>query len=333
MCRPTAPCFIESFRPPDWLGSDRARFAADRLAVAAGPPRDLGRRTLPRTGGVAATRHAGGLRRRRGPPAGRGAGSARARPAPPARARRAATARRPPPVQRRGDPLLRRRLREEDDPEVLRTVISALGYNGAREALPDVLDLAAHPHDWVRFAVAAALPSLVDPAGVEPAAADALLALSADDDAETRYYAFYAILLEVAGMDPTAVGLLATRLGNDPDAYIRSMATAHQAAITRLTARFRADPDEKIRTIATDHPEAIIEVRRLLNVWDYLGIHEVGKDTDEHDRLIGPLLRALADNLDATALQQVLDHQLRSPTDTWTEGLTTSLLGWWRTVR
>ncbi|GAA2615656.1 HEAT repeat domain-containing protein [Paractinoplanes durhamensis] len=230
-------------------------------------------------------------------------------------------------------PLLRRRLREEDDPEVLRTVISALGYNGAREALPDVLDLAAHPHDWVRFAVAAALPSLVDPAGVEPAAADALLALSADDDAETRYYAFYAILLEVAGMDPTAVGLLATRLGNDPDAYIRSMATAHQAAITRLTARFRADPDEKIRTIATDHPEAIIEVRRLLNVWDYLGIHEVGKDTDEHDRLIGPLLRALADNLDATALQQVLDHQLRSPTDTWTEGLTTSLLGWWRTVR
>jgi hypothetical protein len=65
-------------------------------------------------------------------------------------------------------PLLRARLRRELDPGVLQWIVSALGYHCAREALPAVLALAAHPDTRVRFHVAAALPCLVDPARVEP---------------------------------------------------------------------------------------------------------------------------------------------------------------------
>jgi HEAT repeat protein len=59
-------------------------------------------------------------------------------------------------------PLLVDRLNREDQPRVLGWVISALGYNGAREALGEVLPFVEHPHRRVRFHVAAALPSLVD---------------------------------------------------------------------------------------------------------------------------------------------------------------------------
>jgi hypothetical protein len=54
-------------------------------------------------------------------------------------------------------PLLRARLREETDFAVLRWIVSALGYHGAHEALPEVLALAGHEDDRVRFRVAAAL--------------------------------------------------------------------------------------------------------------------------------------------------------------------------------
>lgn len=124
-------------------------------------------------------------------------------------------------------PLLRSRLRDEPDPGVLRWIVSALGYHGAREALPEVLVLAGHHDDRVRFHVAAALPALVDPAGVEPPAVAALRRLCHDDDPDIRYYALYAATREVTGMDTEA---LAAGFANDPDASIRELAAEGRRA-------------------------------------------------------------------------------------------------------
>ncbi len=125
-------------------------------------------------------------------------------------------------------PLLTGRLSEEHDPRVLGWIISALGYNAARESLDEVLPFAEHPHWRVRFHVAAALPALVDPDQTQPRAADALLALCRDDYAETRYYALYALLEEVAGVDQDELAHAITALREDPDEQIRAMARARR---------------------------------------------------------------------------------------------------------
>lgn len=121
-------------------------------------------------------------------------------------------------------PVLLDRLATERDPRVLGWVISALGYNGAREALGEVVGLATHPHWRVRFHVAAALPALVDPDQIQPDAAEALLGLCRDDEAETRYYALYALLDEVTGVDPEQRDRVLASFANDPDEQLRTMA-------------------------------------------------------------------------------------------------------------
>lgn len=80
----------------------------------------------------------------------------------------------------------------------------------------------------MRFHVAAALPALVNPAQIEPRAADALLALCRDDHTETRYYSLYALLEEVAGVDPAKLTQAITALREDPDEQIRAMARARR---------------------------------------------------------------------------------------------------------
>lgn len=121
-------------------------------------------------------------------------------------------------------PLLVARLGREPDVAVLIWVISALGYNGAREALADVLLFADHPDVLVRYEVAANLPALVDPAGIEPEAADALLRLCHDADADTRWYALTALVEEVVGVDPGRVRETLCALADDPDQQIRALA-------------------------------------------------------------------------------------------------------------
>jgi HEAT repeat protein len=121
-------------------------------------------------------------------------------------------------------PLLRELLRQERDARALAWIISALSYNAARESLPEVLRFAEHSDAGVRFAVAAALPSLMNPEQAEPAAAAALLALCKDDNPETRYYALYALLDEVAGIDPDQLAVTLGALRDDPDEQVRAMA-------------------------------------------------------------------------------------------------------------
>jgi HEAT repeat protein len=134
------------------------------------------------------------------------------------------------PFTARAVPLLVERLGRESDPRVLGWVISALGYNGAREALGTVLPFAAHPHWRVRFHVAAALPSLVSPRGIEPAALTALRGLCHDHDADTRFYALYALVEEVTGVDAEALCETIADFLDDPDEQVRALARRqHQA--------------------------------------------------------------------------------------------------------
>ena len=126
-------------------------------------------------------------------------------------------------------PLLVERLSRENDPGVLRWVISALGFNRAKEALGEVLRFTGHP-DWrIRFHVAAALPGLVNPERIEPDAVEALQQLCRDDEADTRYYALYALVDEVAGTDPARIAQSVTALLDDPDEQIRALARTHHA--------------------------------------------------------------------------------------------------------
>jgi HEAT repeat protein len=205
--------------------------------------------------------------------------------------------------------LLRTRLRNEPDPGVLRWIVSALGYHRAHEALPDVLALTAHPDARVRFHVASSLPSLADPTGVESDAADALIRLCQDDDADIRYYALYAATREVAGMNAEAM--------------------------TNLTAELMNDPDEQIRMMAAEHHRAVTEVRRLLNAWDFIGVFDPENNTDEYDCMIGSLLASLAENVDAAGIRHLLDHEIRhhfgmSPAHVDTPNMARRLAAWWR---
>ncbi|MGW6709180.1 HEAT repeat domain-containing protein [Streptomyces sp. NPDC054956] len=89
---------------------------------------------------------------------------------------------------------------DEPDPWVLGWMISALGYHRARQALDLVLGHQEHPAQPIRFAVAAALPSLADPERTEPGVVEALLRLAVDEDGAVRWYALYALFNETAGV-------------------------------------------------------------------------------------------------------------------------------------
>ncbi len=130
-------------------------------------------------------------------------------------------------------PLLVGRLDQERDPRVLQWVISALGFNCAREALGEVLRFTGHPNRWVRFHVAAALPALVDPDRIEPGALEALRTLCGDEEADTRYYALHAMVEEISGADPELVTRSLADLLDDPDEQIRELARTHLTAVDR----------------------------------------------------------------------------------------------------
>ncbi len=199
--------------------------------------------------------------------------------------------------------LMRARLRDETDPAVVRWIVSTLGYHHGKEALSQVVAVAGHPDERVRFHVAAALTGLVDLDRVEPEAVDALTRLCHDDDADTRFYALYAATREIAGLDVQAVTALAAQLTNDPDEQVRAIATAHQ--------------------------EAVREVRELLT-----GVSEPSNAIGGYDYLIGPVLVTLACAGDAADARLWLNEEIcrhlgpaaaRFPTLSIAEQLVT----WW----
>ncbi|WP_430789332.1 HEAT repeat domain-containing protein [Actinoplanes sp. G11-F43] len=206
-------------------------------------------------------------------------------------------------------PLLRDRLRKESEPDVLRWIVSALGFHRAREALPEIVVLARHPDARVRFHVAANLTRLVDLRAVDPDAADALIRLCHDDDPDIRYYALYAATREIAGMNVELV--------------------------TTLTAELRSDPDTQIGTMAARHHQAIDAVRRFLNDGNAGRVFVQDLRTDHYDYMIGPILVALACEAGVPEIRDVLNEEIRRgfgvcspPVDI--TNMAERLVAWWR---
>jgi HEAT repeat protein len=99
--------------------------------------------------------------------------------------------------------------------EVLCAAITALGHVADPQGLAAVLRHAAHPHDEVRLAVAAALPAV---AGDPPSdgAVAALIRLSADPDPEIRDWATFGLGSQIEADSTPLRQALAARL-DDPD--------------------------------------------------------------------------------------------------------------------
>ncbi|MFC4040557.1 HEAT repeat domain-containing protein [Dactylosporangium siamense] len=126
-------------------------------------------------------------------------------------------------LRRDNAPVLRDLLEHEQDLTVLAWVVSAIGYNQVTEALPDLIRLAGHPDDAVRFHVAANLPVLADPDAPEDAAVAALELLTGDEDEDVRGYAIYGLVTELNVDRDRIAGTLARLLAH-PDPDVRRLA-------------------------------------------------------------------------------------------------------------
>src|SRR2546423_2595305 len=87
------------------------------------------------------------------------------------------------PYRAESEPLLLQMLREEQDPGVLNAATIALGHLGVEAAVQPMAALRHHPAPEVRFAVAAALPSVMSDGGGEDGVA-ALVELTSDPESD-----------------------------------------------------------------------------------------------------------------------------------------------------
>ncbi|MFD5753124.1 ankyrin repeat domain-containing protein [Streptomyces sp. NPDC127033] len=130
------------------------------------------------------------------------------------------------PYTARAVPLLRELSRQAVEPELISSVVVALGQHGDPSALPEILRHTAHPDAGVRRRVAVALTGLVPASGLVPAAepvpadhqdgVQAVVRLSQDEDAAVRDRAVMAL----AALEADTYEIreaLAARL-NEPDA-------------------------------------------------------------------------------------------------------------------
>ncbi|MCP4086836.1 MAG: hypothetical protein GY745_17545 [Actinomycetia bacterium] len=121
------------------------------------------------------------------------------------------------------EPVVVRLANEDEDSEVVRWAISCLGCQATGPvALTAVLDRADHPDPGIRFAVAAALPYLLDPAHLEEAPVEALVKLTEDDDADVRAYALMGLVNDL-GLADDKREVVKARLA-DTDDQIRRVA-------------------------------------------------------------------------------------------------------------
>lgn len=98
--------------------------------------------------------------------------------------------------------------------------MSGLGYQPSDpDALAAVVRRTDHPDSAIRFNVAADLPALVDPESLDPAAVEALVKLTVDEDADVRSYALMA-LVDDHGLTSAVREVVEARL-TDTDEQIR----------------------------------------------------------------------------------------------------------------
>ena len=124
-------------------------------------------------------------------------------------------------------PRLAAMLEKERNPDVLVSLISAVGnqcpeLSSSKSILPMILGFANHENDLVRFAVAASIPNLVDHAQPDPAAVHTLLQLTRDANSDARYYALAALTDDFALTSRKDVLQAIQGRATDSDAQIRS---------------------------------------------------------------------------------------------------------------
>lgn len=77
-------------------------------------------------------------------------------------------------------------------------------------------------------------------------------------------------------------------------------------------------------------------LRRLLNAWDFIGVHDPRTNVDEYDCLIAPLLTRLTNGAGAADLSEYLSAEIRghfgmTVSDVKTRAFARRLLTWWGT--
>jgi HEAT repeat protein len=159
---------------------------------------------------------------------------------------------------------------DHPDADVVAAAVSALGFLWDPRALPAILRHAGHPSANVRHSVAVAIPGAAgDPP--RPHAIEALIALSADLDGETRDWATFGLGSQLEDEDTDAIrDALAARL-DDPDGdtsgeALLGLARRHDPrALPVLLARLDDDPGNLIveAAAALRASEALPALQRL----------------------------------------------------------------------
>jgi HEAT repeat protein len=154
--------------------------------------------------------------------------------------------------------------------DVVAAAVTALGFLWDPRALPAILRHAGHPSANVRYSVAVAIPGAAgDPPS--PDAIEALIALSADRDGETRDWATFGLGSQFEDEDTDAIrDALAARL-DDPDGDTSGEALLGLAcrrdprALPVLLARLDDDPGNLIveAAAALGAAEALPALQRL----------------------------------------------------------------------
>lgn len=112
---------------------------------------------------------------------------------------------------------------EDSDPGVVACAISCFAYQpGSEAALQAVLARANDPDSTIRFAVADALPNLISDTGGTAVGLQALVKLTADDDADVRSYALMGLVNDLGYADRERSAVEARLL--DVDDQIRRVA-------------------------------------------------------------------------------------------------------------
>jgi HEAT repeat protein len=143
----------------------------------------------------------------------------------------------PYPFRGKAVAILTARLENEHHPRVICAIVSALGFQHARESLDAVVRLRDHEDASVRLEVATALNGLVDAASPDSQSLTALRALADDTEAEVRYSALTTLVDDIA---------------------------APRRVVRRAARRRRRDPDQQVRRVARDYRRPRVRRRRLL---------------------------------------------------------------------
>jgi hypothetical protein len=129
--------------------------------------------------------------------------------------------------------LLDRLIEQETNLEVLRWVVSCLGFQHGEQAVARLVPFAVHPDQEIRATVAFHIAGCAEPMGQR--VVDTQLVLARDEDAMVRGHAVYDFVETISADTPEVRATLAALL-DDPDEDVRSYARQALAAREKNSA-------------------------------------------------------------------------------------------------